>query len=435
MKNKLLLFLICLQAGLLNCWGVTDDVYEGLPNTGPSKVQVRKVAQRYELIRNGEPYFINGSGGSAYLDQLVAAGGNSIRSWGSSREFLDQAAEKGLTVCMGLRMHKPRHGANYQDTEMLRKQRERILKEVEALKDHPALLIWSIGNEVEHNASDEDSVRVWREIERIAQQIKQVDQNHPVITVIAGVGKKLEDIQKLCPTLDAIGINSYGRLSHVPSEIQKYNFKKPYIITEFGPRGWWESPKTEWGLPIEETSTEKAKFYYTAYKAAIDNKPNCLGSYVFLWGNKQEKTHTWFNMFLPDGSPVEMIDTMQYLWTGQWPENRAPEIGSQRIYVESRTASHVYEASSKIQFEVEASDPESDELIIKWDLRKDGSDNPSVGGDWEPRIAPIEGAVVSTESNKVVIEMPSQSGNYRLFTYIFDPSGKVATVNLPLRVR
>lgn len=400
----------------------------------PSIVNIEKAGERFELFRNGTPYFIKGAGGSAYPDKLADAGGNSIRTWSSSPDVLDKAHEKGLTVCMGLRMQKPRHGADYRDANILREQRSRIRDDVQQLKNHPALLMWGIGNEVEHLANPNDQVLVWNEIETLAKIIKDIDPNHPVITVIAGAGPKLKDIKRLCPSLDAIGINSYGELSYVPSMIQEYAWEKPYIITEFGPRGWWEAPKTAWGLPIEQTSTEKADFYATAYKAAIDNRANCLGSYVFLWGNKQEKTHTWFNLFLPDGSPTEIVDTMTNLWTGQWPQNRAPKIGDKKIYVEDDDKLHIHKPSSRVAFNVQTTDPDGDELTIRWDIRKDASDNPSTGGDWEPKIPLIEGAVVSSEAKSATIKMPQEAGNYRIFVYVCDPSGKVATANLPIRV-
>lgn len=400
-----------------------------------STVVIKRQGERYELLFNGKPYFIKGAGGGGHLDKLVEAGGNSIRTWSSSRQALDSAGRYGLTVCMGLSVQSPRHGADYRDEKWLQEQRDRICKEAAALKEHPALLMWAVGNEVEHLAKPEDCILVWKEIEILAKMIKAIDPHHPVITVIAGAGKKLEDIKQLCPALDAIGINSYGALSHVPSEIRRWGWEKPYIITEFGPRGWWEAPRTAWGLPIEETSTEKARFYFEAYKAAIENKPNCLGSYVFLWGNKQEKTHTWFNMFLPDGTPAEMIDTMTYLWTGQWPSNKSPRIGDKKIWAEGNEGLAVYKPSEEVVFKVQAADPEGDELTIEWDIRKDESDNPSVGGDWERRIPPIEGAVVSTEGDRAVIRMPQESGNYRIFAYVRDASGKTATANLPIQVK
>ena len=430
--RKLYLLCIATWAAL----SIADAAHgKAVDKTGPSVVEIKQIGTRFELTRNGKPYFINGAGGSKYMDKLVEAGGNSIRTWSSSKDVLDEAQEKGLTVCMGLRMQKPRSGADYRDTKMLKKQRAEMKRQVLKLKDHPALLVWGIGNEVEHHASDEDRILVWQEIEMIARMIKEIDPNHPVITVLAGAGKKLEDIQRLCPTLDAIGINSYGRLARVPADVERYDWKKPYIITEFGPRGYWEVEKTDWGLPIEDTSTEKAQVYYKGYTAAIDDQPNCLGSYVFLWGNKQEKTHTWFNLFLEDGTPTEIVDTMTALWTGDWPANRAPTIGDKKIYAGDRHELHIYPPSGEVIFRVQATDPEDDALTFEWDIRKDESDNTSTGGDWEQRIPPIDDAIVSSESDSITIRMPAEEGNYRIFAYVYDPSGKVATANLPVRVK
>jgi hypothetical protein len=33
-----------------------------------------------------------------------------------------------------------------------------------------------------------------------------------------------------------------------------------------------------------------------------------------------------------------------------------------------------------------------------------------------------------------IINLPQEEGNYRIFIYVFDPSGKVATANLPIKV-
>ncbi|MBC8379537.1 MAG: hypothetical protein H8E62_10215, partial [Planctomycetes bacterium] len=282
--RKLFLFF----AGILVTLSVADTAYIKQTETlaakaGPAVVSIKQTGQQFELIRNGKPYFINGAGGSKHMGKLVEAGGNSIRTWSASRQTLDAAHEKGLTVCMGLSMHKPRHGADYSDANLLKEQRDRILDEVMETKDHPALLMWGVGNEVDDFVSEEIRILVWKEIEKIARMIKEIDKNHPVINVTAE-GWSLTGLKRYCPSLDAVGINSYGTLGKMPAEIRRHGWEKPYIVTEFGPRGWWEAKQTAWGLPIEETSTEKAQFYKEAYEAAIGNKPNCLGSYVFLWG-------------------------------------------------------------------------------------------------------------------------------------------------------
>ena len=46
------------------------------------------------------------------------------------------------------------------------------------------------------------------------------------------------------------------------------------------------------------------------------DKDLCLGSYCFLWGQKQESTSTWHGMYLSNGHPTEAVDVMQILLEG-----------------------------------------------------------------------------------------------------------------------
>ena len=45
----------------------------------PVPVELQKTDDGWQLLRGGEPYFIHGAGGDGPLDQLAAAGANSIR--------------------------------------------------------------------------------------------------------------------------------------------------------------------------------------------------------------------------------------------------------------------------------------------------------------------------------------------------------------------
>ena len=411
----------------------------GAADEGASTVNIVPQAQGYRLMRNGQPYFIKGVCGSSRLEELVAAGGNSLRTYGPGG--LEQARQRGLTVLLGLGVGKPRHGFNYNDKERVARQLEQARQDVLKFKDHPALLMWALGNETELDASAEDRVRVWQAINEMARMVKATDPNHPVITVVAGIGaNKLRELDTYCPALDAVGINTYGGMPSLPQAVARQEWKRPWLVTEFGPRGHWEVPKTAWGLPIEDSSTEKADLYLKAYQAAIEHQPACLGSYVFLWGQKQEKTHTWYGMFLPEGNRLNAVDAMSFAWTGRWPTNRCPRIGREKIQVRLEAASepaarHVFAPGARLRCAADATEPDGQPLSVRWDLRLDVADNPSTGGDREPPTPPIAGAVVSATNLHALVQLPDKPGNYRLFVYAFDPHQAAATANLPLRVQ
>lgn len=408
---------------------------------GPLAVRIVPKASGYQLLRNGQPYFINGVCGSSRLDELAAAGGNSIRTYGGASGALDEAHRRSLTVLLGLGVGKPRQGFDYANAERVAQQLERARQEVMKFKEHPALLMWALGNESELDTSATNRIKVWQAINAMAEMVKQADGRHPVITVVAGIGgNKLRELDTYCPALDAVGINTYGGMLTLPDAVAKQGWKRSWLVTEFGPRGHWEVPKTAWGLPIEDSSTEKADLYLRAYRRAVTESPACLGSYVFLWGQKQEKTHTWYGMFLPEGNRLGAVDAMTMAWTGKWPANRCPQIGSGKIKVRvdgaaSDAAPQVFAPGARLRCSVDASDPENDPLTIKWDLRVDVSDNPSRGGDREPSTPPITEAVISTQERQALIQLPAKVGNYRLFVYAFDPKGSAATANLPLQVK
>ena len=84
----------------------------------------------YELIRNGENYFVKGAGGYQYLNQLKDIGGNSIRTWGvdNAKQILDDAHKLGITVCLGLWVGHERHGFNYDDEYAVEGQLESFKK-------------------------------------------------------------------------------------------------------------------------------------------------------------------------------------------------------------------------------------------------------------------------------------------------------------------
>ena len=393
-------------------------------------VRIAETADGWRILRDGKPFYVKGAVGDAHLDQLRAAGANSVRIGAAG---LDRAAENGFMALAGLPLGIQRRGFDYEDPAQLEQQRARIAAIVLQYKDHPALLVWNIGNEPEIRTTEAQRRPMWQEVDRLARLVKELDPNHPVIAVIGGQYKQvLHEVKALCPSLDAIGLNSYQDMLTLPEDVAREGWNRAYLVTEFGPRGHWQVSKTPWKVPIEDTSTEKAAFYEQAYRHAVSGQRQCLGSYVFYWSQKQEKTHTWYGMFLPDGSRTEAIDTMTRLWTGADPPNRCPKVSRIRCTPGGDTP-QVHKPGTVLSCSVDASDPENDPLTVTWDLRPDKADDPGVGGDYEPPVAPIVGAV-TVKAGRATVQMPETPGNVRLFVYVHDGHGNAATANLPLSV-
>jgi hypothetical protein len=409
---------------------------------GGSVVRLVRQDAGWRLWRNGAPYFIRGAvtGPGGSLDALREAGGNSIRTHAGA---LDDAQRRGFTALVGLPLGNPRKGFDYADTEKVEKQFSRVREIVRQYRRHPALLLWNLGNEPEIHTTPAQRVPLWREANRLAAMVKSEDPDHPVMVVVGGqYADMLHELNEYCPALDLVGLNSYAQMLTLPADIARHQWTRPYVVTEFGPRGHWQVPKTPWRIPIEDDAAAKAEFYRRAYEHAVSGQPACLGSYVFYWAHKQEKTHTWYGMFLPDGSRTPAIDTMTFLWTGRWPANRSPALGPDKLRVTRADGATpdvpgLFPPGARLACALDVTDPDDDPLRITWELRPDVADNPNVGGDWEPSVEPLPGAVVSMADSgrRAEIQLPAAPGKYRLFVYAHDGRGNATTANQPLLSR
>ena len=397
---------------------------------GPIPVRVEQSEQGYTLLRGGEPYYVRGAGGSGNLDRLSAAGGNSIRTWhiDNARRVLDNAHAHGMTVMMGIWIGHPRHGFDYSDADAIAAQRDMVREAVRDLKDHPALLLWGVGNEVEL-MSDPDLV--FPELNELAKIVKAIDPNHPTAVVIAGgEPEKIRSFNEHCTDVDLLAVNSYAAdIKSVPGTLQGNGYDGAYLVTEWGPRGHWQSPKAPWGAPLEQTSSEKADAFRMGYEAAIASQPErCLGSYVFLWGQKQEKTATWYGMILPTGETTETLDAMSELWTGKEPDQHAPTIKP----IRSSVAQSSIGAGEIFRARVEARDADGDDLAYEWLIVAE-SQVVSAGGDPEKTLR--EYPDLTLDSNAAArLKAPSTPGEYRLFVTVRDGTGRAATANVPFLV-
>ena len=392
-------------------------------------VKLEKQNGQWRLLRDGKPYYVKGAGGlEGTLEYLAVCGGNSNRLWGEGPEVqarLDEAHKNGISVAMGIWLEHERHGFDYDDTVAVKKQFEESLKVVEKYKDHPAILVWGVGNEMEGDGSNP---KIFQHIEELCQAIKKLDPNHPTMSVMAEIGGgKVGSLHKHCPSLDIIGINSYGGSASLPRRYRAEGGTKPYLVTEFGPIGTWEIPKNEFGAITEPLSAAKAETYRVAIDGFEKEKELCLGYYAFLWGHKQEATPTWFGMLLPDGKKTAPVDVVIEKWTGKAPENRCPKID-----MLSFSGGNQIEPGEKLKVNLKASDPENNKVNVRWTVLKDAAKYVT-GGDKQALPPSVPGVLSDTSSMGATLTAPKESGIYRVYAYIDD--GKAAAVgNLPFWV-
>lgn len=429
-------FVSFMVTGILAC--SQENKSELQEEMKPTKAEIKKEGEKFQLYVDGNPFYIKGAGLEfGDIPALAKHGGNSFRTWRtnngqrSGREVLDEAWQHGLYVTMGLDVARERHGFDYNDKAAVAEQFERIKAEVMELKDHPALIIWAIGNELNLRATNP---KVWDAVNEISKMIHEIDPNHLTATTLAGISKELiDDIKVRASDLDLLGLQLYADIVNLPKYIKETGWDGPYMVTEWGATGHWEVGTTEWGAPIENNSTVKANYYLERYKTAIEpSKKQCLGSYVFLWGQKQERTPTWYGIFMKNGNETESVDAMHYLWNNEWPANRTPKLLDFKLAGKTAYENIRLDVGQKYSALVRIEEPEGDKIEYVWDIKPESTDLGD-GGDYESTPESLVGLVIG-EGDEVEINAPSKSGAYRLFIYANDGKGHTAHGNIPFFV-
>ena len=395
---------------------------------------------RFHLMIDGVDTYIKGVGGTNRLDIAAANGANAFRTWGGSVENAKRdharATELNMYVMQGIGL--PKDSAQYNNEQFKERTRASVRALAEALKDEPNLLVWGIGNEIEHGTANTPAA--WKFVNELALLIKSVDSRHLVSTVISHNAKALNLIAEFAPDLDVVGVNSYGSISQLEKMVNDSKWKGAYIITEWGPTGWWETTRTQWRAPIEQTSEEKRIVYEDRYNNYIKNPPRCLGSFVFLWGQKEERTPTWFSMFVESnvnglplkGEKTPMVEAMERVWTGKEPAQTAPVVHGIFINNTKPVENIIVKAGATFEGRVDATDREGDQMTYVWEILKEATVTAS-GGAYEPR--PDRAGNVHTTSINSLKSSISEPGEYRLYVYILDGTGFVSTANAPFLVQ
>ncbi len=394
----------------------------------------------FELYVDGVKTYIKGVGGTNRIDLAAQNGANAFRTWGGNVESVKKdvalAAANKMYIMQGIWLTKDRK--SYLDETYKNKMRAEIRLLAETFKDDPNILIWGLGNEIDHE-EQANTAAAWQFVDELAGIIKSIDKRHLVATVITHNPKALDSIATYTKYLDLVGINSYGAIGKSEEIVKKSKYKGAYLITEWGPTGWWETTKTSWGAPIEQTSEEKRQVYENRYNNYILASKRCLGSFVFLWGQKEERTPTWFSMFVENnvaglplkGEKTPMVEAMERVWKGKELKQTAPVVEKMTIDGKTGVESVTVKAGKWFEGKVDVTDKENDTLTFHWEILKEATVLGS-GGSYEPHPERV-GSVITTKK-AVCTSSVSEPGNYRLYVYISDNTGFVSTANVPFKI-
>ncbi len=406
----------------------------------PVQVSIRQEGNSYELLVDGAPYTIKGAGlefGS--IAELAEHGGNTFRTWRtdngvrSAIDILDEAHSYGIKVVMGIDIARERHGFDYNDPVVVQQQLNDVRQQVIALKDHPALLIWGIGNELNLRATNPN---VWNAVNDISRMIHEVDPNHLTTTSLAGISAELvKDIRERAPDLDLLSIQMYADIINLPQRIRESGWTGPYLVTEWGATGHWEVQETSWGAPVENNSTVKANYILERYQTGIvPELDRCLGAFIFLWGQKQERTPTWYGLYMEDGKETAAIDAMHFIWNNTWPENTSPAIDSVRLNGMAPGSDIFLHPGDTAEAFSAIRDADGDQLQFQWIIMPESTDLGD-GGDFETTPPVITSWISTPDQATTQLVVPNQPGAYRLFLYAFDGHDHAAHANIPFYIK
>lgn len=387
----------------------------------------------YTLIRNGKPFRVKGASGSEYPARLAAYGGNTIRVYNpdSLAWILDEAAAVGLAVAADIPL--PAYERLDPDpTGRLRASRNEVKELVVKYRDHPALLYWTLGNEVFGTDHTSEYLEAFNDL---ADLVRELDPEHPVTTALIphqliGLKTGLHQVD-----VDFISLNLFGSLSGFSWNKQLFSvmWNGPYLFSEWGTNGHWEVERTSWQAPIEPSSywkAEQIREHYHNHIASVSDR-RILGSLAFYWGQKHERTPTWFGLFGQGGEVSEMAYTLQNLWTERKASFPGPRIDYLELQGQKTTANILLSPGQDITARSFLLAPEDEGAEVRWKIQFEDWQKSTVLGREGPSMA---GTLKSSTISEAHFTAPDQPGPYRLYFQITDRDGYFATANIPFYI-
>ena len=419
---------------LLVVAGCTQSATEAEPER---KVYVAETETGYQLIKDGEPFFVKGA---CVRDdnwaEFKAAGGNTIRIYDTIglRERLDRADSLGLMVAVDIPLPKYSKENNwYAIPGNAEKVIQKITEVVSSHKDHPALLFWILGNELLYPISPTDGQTFIEHFNSWIDLIHSIDPHHPLTSAITSFSRlTITSMFWRSPNLDFISVNYFGAINSLNSRLQVLAplWKGPFMITEWGINGPWEAREfTSWDIPIEQTSTKKAEIIVERYQVIKKlSASRTLGSFLYYWG--RTNSYGWYSTFLPDGRPTQTTYEVAAMWGEEMKPYTGPKLGYILLEGQGAPSSITLGPGKEVTASIHEVTPDLPELTVQWEIRPENWEGHQ---SWKASLLP-QTNFYSRNPGEVGFSTPTQEGPYRLYLYLGDKDGQVATANIPFYV-
>lgn len=378
---------------------------------------------------------IRGVCGGPRLTDAVARGADAVRTYGiPTIAELDRYHMLGLRVIVGHWM--PNEGRNigkegWPWEHSYEKSGATMDREftaiVERIGGHPAILMWSLGNEVRLEP------HYLRQAERLSRILHARHPDVPTsLTMVNAPAESITLIRQHAPDIDVIGANVYGAgaVTTAISSLHEH-WDRAFYFSEFGPTGPWWGPQTSWGERFEAGATAKAADLAKAWERIMAAE-RCLGGCMFMWGRWPRERISYFSMLLTedpwsrdpgdaDFRFTPLADEMARLWTGTPPARRAPRID--RLEIDGQTQRDVIVAAgANLHASAVVADDDHPLRYRWWIARQD-----------ERGFRPLAGPV-ETDAPRATLSAPEERGTTLfLFCLALDEHDGACAATLPFK--
>lgn len=299
----------------------------GMVATGGHGVQIAGGQGSFLYLVNGVPQPILGMGYNPRLSELSPAlradrlqrdfalmrrvGVNTIVGWdqaGFDDLFLDIAQANGLGVLMHFDLARE---WDYADPELRARLLGQIAAWVELYREHPAVRMWGVGNEVMLVMTPEQSRAFADFYVQVYQTVRQHDTAHPIIY------REAEDVRipyfrdafataEIRPVDFVAGMNFYTpRIDEALDHFASYDFDVPILISEFAPAG--------------VAPSSRAFAFRDMWQRVRRHERLVLGAAPYVWATDgPEAVDRIFGLTDPQGRPVDQtLAELQRLYRGR----------------------------------------------------------------------------------------------------------------------